>query len=153
VVYLADPDEGVLRATHIIGENTKLLSSHQIRFGDGISGWVASNREPIAGAHPQSDFTGIHHEALATYTNSLVFPLVDDGEVLGVLSLYATADISYADDQVRLMELVARNAATALRNARKFEETQESALTDRLTGLPNSRYMYLFIEQELNKAS
>src|SRR5581483_3011542 len=31
--------------------------------------------------------------------------------------------------------------------------TQESALTDRLTGLPNSRYMYLFIEQELNKAA
>ena len=153
VVYLADQDEGKLRATHIIGENNNLLAGHVIRFGDGISGWVATNREPIAGAHPQSDFTGLYNEELTHYTNSLVFPLVEEGEVLGVLSLYATADICYADDQVRLMELVARNAASALRNARKFEETQESALTDRLTGLPNSRYMHIFIEQELNKAA
>ena len=153
VVYLADPDEGILKATHIIGEGNNLLAGHTIRYGDGISGWVATNREPIAGAHPQGDFAGMYHDELSKYTNSLVFPLLEEGEVLGVLSLYATADICYADDQVRLMELVAKNAATALRNARRFEETQESALTDQLTGLPNSRYMHLFIEQELNKAS
>jgi diguanylate cyclase (GGDEF)-like protein len=50
------------------------------------------------------------------------------------------------------MEIVSRQAASAICNAMKFEETQEDAFTDRLTALPNSRYLYLFFEQEIQKA-
>ena len=43
-----------------------------------------------------------------------------------------------------MLETISSHAAAAVHNALIFERTQESALTDNLTGLPNSRYMYSF---------
>jgi diguanylate cyclase (GGDEF)-like protein len=53
---------------------------------------------------------------------------------------------------VRLLETISGHAAVAVFNALAFERTQESALTDNLTGLPNSRYMYSFFDQERSRA-
>jgi diguanylate cyclase (GGDEF)-like protein len=50
---------------------------------------------------------------------------------------------------VRLLESVAQHAASALNNALTFERTKESALTDPLTDLPNSRGFYMMLEQRL----
>jgi diguanylate cyclase (GGDEF)-like protein len=50
------------------------------------------------------------------------------------------------------MEIVSNRASIALFNATRFEETQEDAFTDRLTGLPNSRFLYIFFEQTLSEA-
>jgi diguanylate cyclase (GGDEF)-like protein len=50
------------------------------------------------------------------------------------------------------MEIVSNRASIALFNAIRFEETQEDAFTDRLTGLPNSRFLYIFFEQTLSEA-
>ncbi|HEX9723213.1 MAG TPA: GGDEF domain-containing protein, partial [Vicinamibacteria bacterium] len=55
-------------------------------------------------------------------------------------------------DHVRLMEIVANRSSIALYNAIRFEETQEDAFTDRLTGLANSRFLYIFFEQTLSEA-
>ena len=53
---------------------------------------------------------------------------------------------------MRLLETIATHAAAAIHNALAFERTQESALTDNLTGLPNSRFMYSFFDQERSRA-
>ena len=63
-----------------------------------------------------------------------------------------TGDERYSDDHIRLMEIVSNRASIALFNATRFEETQEDAFTDRLTGLPNSRFLYIFFEQTLSEA-
>ena len=71
---------------------------------------------------------------------------------VGTLALYSEEDCGYSADEVRLLETISSHAAAAVHNALAFERTQESALTDNLTGLPNSRYMYSFFDQERSRA-
>ena len=40
----------------------------------------------------------------------------------------------------------------AIKNARKYEPTRQSALTDQLTGLFNARYFFMQLQQELSRA-
>jgi len=152
VIYLYDQEKKLLSAAHVIGEDAEALLSLNIPLGSGISGQVAENREPAINRDPQPDLCYASRSGLERYRKSLIFPLAQKEKILGVLALYSVNDTPYGNDQIRLTELVSKHASTALHNALTFEETQESALTDRLTGLPNSRYMYSFFEQELMKA-
>src|SRR5262249_1721181 len=79
-------------------------------------------------------------------------PLCYRGELVGAIALYCTDEQGRAADEVRMLEAIALHAASAIHNALAFERTTESALTDNLTGLPNSRYMYSFFEQERCRA-
>src|SRR5206468_3812390 len=49
---------------------------------------------------------------------------------------------------IRMMDIIVKLAASAVFNSTIFAETQESALTDALTNLPNSRYLRQVFEQE-----
>lgn len=70
----------------------------------------------------------------------------------GALALYGEENHGYSPDEVRLLETISLHAALAVHNALGFERAEESALTDNLTGLPNSRYLYSFFEQERSRA-
>jgi diguanylate cyclase len=48
--------------------------------------------------------------------------------------------------------MVGRQVGQAVRNGLLFERTQEETLTDALTGLPNTRYMFVAVEQALAHA-
>jgi len=52
----------------------------------------------------------------------------------------------------RFFEVMASTAANALRNAQLFEEVQQRARTDFLTGLPNHRYFQATLSVELGRA-
>jgi len=84
--------------------------------------------------------------------HSLVVPLMADSETLGTLSLYHTAETQFSEDDLRLLTTVARQSAVAISNAHRFEQSEKHALTDGLTGLPNARYFFMHLEQELGRA-
>ena len=46
---------------------------------------------------------------------------------------------------------IADPAATAIRNAIIYEQSEENAYTDVLTGLPNLRFFHVFMERELKR--
>ncbi len=85
--------------------------------------------------------------------NTLAFPLQAEENVLGAIALYSKdAHSPYTDDHVRLLEMVCGQAAISIQNAQAFESYERNSLTDALTGLPNSRYMFLIYEQNVKKA-
>jgi diguanylate cyclase (GGDEF)-like protein len=79
----------------------------------------------------------------------LVSPLVREDGAFGAITLYSKSRISYTTEHVRLLESVSQHASSALNNALTFEKTRESALTDPLTDLPNSRAFYMMLEQRI----
>jgi diguanylate cyclase (GGDEF)-like protein/putative nucleotidyltransferase with HDIG domain len=152
VIYLADEGSGELRPAHIGGSHKEAFSELSIEIGTRLAGWVAANNRFLYNVHPGPDTMTLPEEIKSLYGNSLLAPLVHEERPLGTIALYMTSDERYTDDHIRLMEIVSNRASIALFNAIRFEETQEDAFTDRLTGLPNSRFLYIFFEQTLSEA-
>ena len=150
ILYLSEG--GKLRAEHVIGKNSDLIKGSEVKMGEGDAGWVADSRQSLIGGTSVPHASRATGPLASTYCSTALFPLVRQDNLVGVLALYSTEPDAYSADEIRLLEAVSAHAATAVYNALAFERTQEFALTDNLTGLPNSRYMYSFFEQERSRA-
>jgi diguanylate cyclase (GGDEF)-like protein len=69
------------------------------------------------------------------------------------LAIYHVTPGCYTQDECRLLEMVARQAGPVLSQARQLSRAQEEALTDPLTGLPNTRFLWMHLTQELARAA
>jgi len=127
----------------------ELFNRRRISIGDGITGWVIANGRSMCNSSPELDLVGIPDDLVKNYRGVLVSPLIREDGAFGAITLYSKGRTSYTSEHVRLLESVAQHAASALNNAITFERTKESALTDPLTELPNSRGFYMMLEQRL----
>ena len=59
---------------------------------------------------------------------------------------------STRDDHRRLLDRISEQAAAVINNSIVFEQTQEDSLTDPLTALPNTRFMFMHLTRELSRA-
>ena len=151
-IFLLDSQEGKLVPYHTVGMHSDLLEDLELFVGDGITGWVAAHKQYLMNVSPAPDFgkAEVLHES---FRNCLVMPLTLSDTIVGVISLYSTQAEEYHQDHLRFMETIADHAATAIRNAIIYEETQENAYTDLLTGLPNLRFFHVFMDRELKRAA
>ena len=124
-----------------------------IKSGDGLTGWVARNRRPLVNARPSTDFdaAGVPSDA-TTLQSALVCPLMFNERFIGTISVYHTGTSVYTDDHRRLLDRISEQAAAVIYNSMVFEQTQEDSLTDPLTSLPNTRYMFMHLTRELARA-
>jgi diguanylate cyclase (GGDEF)-like protein len=58
----------------------------------------------------------------------------------------------YTDDHRRLIDRISEQAAAVIHHSLVFEQTREDSLTDSLTGLSNTRYMFMHLTRELARA-
>ncbi|MEH2362530.1 diguanylate cyclase [Nostoc sp.] len=87
--------------------------------------------QPVSGAH-------------------LCVPLFGQGELVGVLHIYALAEISPEDQQIT--EIIARTLAFALNNISIKQRLTHENLRDAMTQLFNQNYMQTITEQRLAEA-
>lgn len=113
--------------------------------GDGIAGHVARTMQPllINGQASSSLFPGLGKRATSV-GSSLCVPLVERGELLGVLNLSAEAVEAFSEYDLRAISLFAEQAAAAIGKARLYAQSQHqaqelahAATHDALTGLAN----------------
>jgi diguanylate cyclase (GGDEF)-like protein len=76
----------------------------------------------------------------------------NEQELLGVLYVGAAEQNALTEDHGNLIETVSYQTAMALKNARLYEQTQQQALTDGLTGLFTHRLFQEKLGQEMEKA-
>lgn len=153
-IFLLDPDLEEIDARVVVGEHCEPLIRLRLPLGQGISGRVAQHGQPILNGRAALDFERSVVGGEGTRLVSVLsVPLIsDENEMIGVISLYHERGRAFTSDDLRLLTMVAHQAAVAIRNARVFEETRESALTDLLTALPNNRYFFMCMAQELARA-
>jgi diguanylate cyclase (GGDEF)-like protein/putative nucleotidyltransferase with HDIG domain len=149
IIYIVDDRSGKALAIHAVGDNLDIFNRRRISIGDGITGWVIANCRSMTNSSPELDLVGVPDEVAKNYRGVLVSPLIREDGAFGAITLYSKGRTSYTTEHVRLLESVAQHAASALNNAITFEKTKESALTDPLTELPNSRGFYMMLEQRL----
>jgi diguanylate cyclase (GGDEF)-like protein/putative nucleotidyltransferase with HDIG domain len=149
IIYLVDEKTGKALPAHVAGENPEIFAKRRVNVGDGITGWVIANARSMCNASPELDLVGVPEEIIKSIRGVLVTPLIREDGAFGAITLYSKSRISYTTEHVRLLESVSQHASSALNNALTFERTRESALTDPLTDLPNSRAFYMMLEQRI----
>ena len=152
-LFLFDRDSDTLACRFATGVDAPTIRQVVLRRGDGLTGLVADDRRALLNGRAGADLeaAGLDDQAL-TLQSALVCPLVLGDEFIGVISVYHTEDGFFTDDHRRLMERVSEQASAVVHNSLRFEQTQEDSLTDALTELPNTRYLYMHLSQELARS-
>jgi Signal transduction protein containing GAF and PtsI domains len=98
----------VLRAA--TGEDARFVNQIRLQPGEGIVGWVAQERKPVAipseaYRHPRfKHFPDLREDE---YESMLAVPLLARSEVFGVISVRTRAPKEYQQDEIRLLSGIA----------------------------------------------
>jgi len=152
-LYLYSEESEMLRCRFATGIEADVVQQLTIRNGHGLTGWVARNRRPLVNARPSADFEAAGVTTATTLQAALVCPLVFNERFIGTIAVYHTGNAIYTDDHRRLLDRISEQAAAVIYNSIVFEQTQEDSLTDPLTGLPNTRFMFMHLTRELARAN
>jgi diguanylate cyclase (GGDEF)-like protein/putative nucleotidyltransferase with HDIG domain len=152
-LFLYNDETETLRCRFATGVESETIQQLTIRNGHGLTGWVARNRRPLVNARPSADLeaAGMPSDR-TTLQSALVCPLVFNERFIGTISVYHCDPSIYTDDHRRLLDRISEQAAAVIYNSIVFEQTQEDSLTDPLTGLPNTRFMFMHLTRELARA-
>jgi diguanylate cyclase (GGDEF)-like protein len=142
-----------LHCRFAIGRHADVLENTSIADGAGLSGWVARHRRPLVNGLPVAEFKAAGRPDSDIRLNSaLICPLNVGDDVIGTIAVYHDAMEAYTEDHRRVLDQVARQAASVVHNALVFERAQEQALKDGLTGLANPRALQFQVARELGRA-
>jgi len=108
VVYEYDVARDELRPWHIFGESLGALDSLRIPLGQNLSGWVAATRTTIRNSDPMLDLSEVVSPARMSVGSCLSTPIISEGVLIGVLTLYSNEVNSFGDEQEERTEQLAR---------------------------------------------
>jgi diguanylate cyclase (GGDEF)-like protein len=144
--------DGKLIPELVSGDNFRLLSSLSISLGEGLCGWVAEKRKPILNGNPEAETGYVGDPAkFTTLRSTLAVPLEGLSGVVGVLAMYRAEKDAFSPDHLRILLAVSSKIALSVENALRYQQAEDSATTDYLTGLPNARSLFVHLSRELTR--
>jgi PAS domain S-box-containing protein len=127
-IFLMQPDGETLRCVLALQENAALLSNLTVKLGEGVTGTVAlSGRAEIVN-NMQNDPRSVQIPGTPEEEPEAIMfaPLRERDHTLGVLSIRrAGAERPFEPADLELLEAFASMAASAVSNARLFEEANQ----------------------------
>lgn len=155
-LLLVDDEKGDLYFEIVVGERADKIKKMRLKMGEGLAGWVAEKGERLVIRDAKADerFSKDVDLISGFETKSVVcVPLKCKGKVLGVVELVSKAEREeFSEEDIFVLTTLADYAAIALENAQYFQRVKELTVTDDVTRLYNSRYMYDYLEQELRRS-
>jgi diguanylate cyclase (GGDEF)-like protein/putative nucleotidyltransferase with HDIG domain len=143
-------DGDALAARFAQGEEAGTIGQLRIPFGAGISGWVAANRKPIINGIPGVEpGLGTKNGGATQLRSALSVPMHASGGLQGVITLYSTVRDAYNRDHLRILLAIQSRVSVAMENAFNYQQAQNKAALDGLTGLPNASSMFLHLDAEI----
>jgi GAF domain-containing protein len=106
-IALCACDENMVLAKFVGGDDRAALAGLAVPLGAGLLGWVADVGKPILNGNPAVE-PGYSRDGRSAplLSSALALPLVNSGEVVGVVALYRREkDAFAADELVSLLEL------------------------------------------------
>ena len=134
------------------GECSRLLLSLDIPLGQGLVGWVAQNQKAIVNGNPAVE-PGYPVDCNRPRLGSgLGVPLEGLDHTLGVLALYRSEVNAFSKDDLRILQAISSRLSLSIENALNYQQAENSATTDFLTGLPNARSLFLHLNREVARS-
>jgi len=143
LIYVLEEKELVLRASK--NPHPEVVDRLTLHLGQGITGWVAEHREPVAvsqdAAHDPR-FRFFHELPEDSYEAFLSVPLLSRGRLVGVINLQHRRPHTYNRRQIRLIStagfLVGAEIELARleqENSRLSEQLQTRKIVERAKGI------------------
>lgn len=151
-ISLFDATRSEFEIVHAVGLNAERFSKRRMPAEAGITGWVITNQRPMFNTNPVLDLAFLGSETASEYKAVIVYPLVKNGEALGAIALYSTEIAAYGSEHIQLMESASQPASDAIHNALTFEQAQQAAFTDPVTGLASVRALTSQFERERSRS-
>lgn len=124
--------------------------------GDAFDRWVLRNRKSLMIEDITKDFrfsAADAEAAKATFRSLIEVPLLSEDKVIGILRMDSAHDLTYAQDDLRLLDIIANLGAVVMQNALLYSRAQETATRDGLTGLVVRRYFLERFEEEIKRSA
>lgn len=128
-VYVREGDELVLRASK--NPHKEVVDRLKLQVGQGITGWVAEHREPVAVSHHASQdprFQLFHELPEDSYEAFLSVPILSRGRAVGVINLQHRQPHTYTPRQIRLISMIGFLVGAEIERARLEAENSQLQL-------------------------
>lgn len=150
LVYLIDLEthEIVLRASQV--PHARDLGTLRMKVGEGITGWVAEHKSVVAlprNAVADARFKRFQALVEDTYEAFLSVPLVNRGELIGVVNVHHRQQYEHSPEEISLVTFIGEQMGTAIakslledQNEMLREQLETRKLVERAKGLLQNRH-------------
>jgi diguanylate cyclase (GGDEF)-like protein len=140
VVQVTGVHGGKVLAGHSFPDNNGLCSN-VVRYGTSLPGRGARLADRPLVFDRETELRGIQ--------SLKILPLKSGDRVLGTLVAASRRKGAFDDEVVRMLEVIALQAAQSLQRAQLFAAVERMATTDGLSGLYNHRHFQSLLDQQL----
>ncbi|HEY3278296.1 MAG TPA: GAF domain-containing protein [Syntrophorhabdaceae bacterium] len=130
LIYLYDKGNDELTLTASSNEDHKMLGMVKLKLGEGVTGWVAKEKKPLALASKAykdqrfKTFAALDDEK---YEAFLSIPILSKNEIAGVMNIRNREEHAYPSHQIDLLFTVSRYLGSAISHARTYDEVVSKA--------------------------
>jgi putative methionine-R-sulfoxide reductase with GAF domain len=124
-VYVLEEDELVLRASN--NPHPEIVDRLKLKMGEGITGWVAEHRQPVAVTRNASEdprFQTFNEVPEDRFEAFLSVPVLSRGRMVGVINLQNRAPYSYTEREIRMISAMGFLAGAEIELARLESENE-----------------------------
>ena len=128
LLYLLEENEPYLFLRASKNPHPRLIGRITVKVGEGITGWVAENSEPVAiskNASKDPRFRVFSNLPEDRYESFLSVPIIAPTErVTGVINVQHRKSHRHSESQKTLISIIGHQVGGAIENARLYEETK-----------------------------
>ena len=123
------------------------LRGHRKKLGEGVSGWVAANRQPATNSIAALDFATLPSEVTGSLRSALSVPLVANDSLVGVLSVYTTSADAYSEQHLQVVQGIAPHVASLMQHRGVFSSPADLYIP----GYPGASQLDRFVRQQVGR--
>src|SRR2546426_63850 len=124
-LYLLEKVEGLLRLVATNGLNRGGIGRATLRVGEGIVGWVANARIPLAARDVRTDprWKWVPEVDEKRFTSMLSVPVVARDEVIGVMNVQTVQPREFGREEIDFLQTIANQVAGIIEKGRLQRES------------------------------
>jgi uroporphyrinogen-III synthase len=127
-IYVLEGDELILRASR--NSHPDLIDRLKLKLGQGITGWVAEHRQPVAiarNAYGDQRFRAFNELLEDRFEAFLSVPILNRDRVIGAINLQNRAPYSYTEHEIKMVSSIGLLVGAHIEMARlEMENSQLS---------------------------
>jgi GAF domain-containing protein len=129
-ILLADRENKVLEVKSAMGYTDSDVYSVKIPFNTGVTGWVATHRQPlrIKDVTKETRYIGINNRI----RSEMAIPLLYRNEVLGVLNVESTQPDAYSENDEEMLGTLGGSLAAIIAHSLLLEKFRQQVEFDRV---------------------